>query len=250
MTDLRILSFDELESTNTEAISQARRGAAEGLCIVARRQTAGRGRAGRAWISEDRAGLYASVVLRPGFEARHFPLITLAAAVAVSESLGAEFGITCDIKWPNDVLAGKKGKKKISGILAETTETPTGPAVITGIGINLLSSAVSGEISGIATSVEDETGSKPDAAGLLGPLLRHFFFHYEKLSTQEGRAGVLSEWAERSSFHKGKAVRVTLDSRVLEGTTQGIDQNGSLIVLTGEGTTEIVQAGDVTSVRD
>ena len=247
MTDLRILRFDELESTNTEAISQARRGAAEGLCVVARRQTAGRGRAGRRWISEDGAGLYASLVLRPGFESRHFPIVTLAAAVAVACSLGSEFGISCDIKWPNDVLAGKR---KISGILAETTETLSGTAVIVGIGVNLLASAVSSDISGIATSVESETGSRPDQDDLLGPLLRHFFFQYEKLSTRAGRAEVLSEWATRSSFHKGKEVRVTLDSRVLEGVTDGIDENGSLIVRTGGGEAEVVQAGDVTSVRD
>src|SRR5678815_1625350 len=86
-----ILRFDSVDSTNTEALTHARLGADEGLCIVARQQTAGRGRQGRTWVSPMGAGLYLSTVLRPKLEAKLLPLITLAAAVAVHDTL-AEIG--------------------------------------------------------------------------------------------------------------------------------------------------------------
>src|SRR5215204_485038 len=129
-----ILRFDEIESTNTEALNQARRGADEGLGVVARRQTAGRGRMGRVWISEKDTGLFFSLVLRPPLEPRFLPLITLMSAIAVHDALETLYKIECDIKWVNDIHV--RGKK-ICGILAETCDTAKGLAVVVGIGINL-----------------------------------------------------------------------------------------------------------------
>src|SRR5690606_31454803 len=129
--DLR--KFETIGSTNTEALEAARSGAAEGLCIIARQQTAGRGRRGRTWISEKDAGLYLSIVLRPKLEPRFLPLITLMSGIAVHETL-TELGMQPDLKWVNDVHINGR---KISGILAETTDTPNGTAVVVGIGINI-----------------------------------------------------------------------------------------------------------------
>ena len=147
--NINLLTFDTLDSTNTEALKQARLGAEEGVSIVARQQTAGRGRHGRPWVSEPDAGLYFSIVLRPKIETQYLPLITLMTGVAVHDTL-AEFGIAADIKWVNDLHVDGK---KISGILAETTDTPKGLAVIVGIGINLKSSNFPPEIADTATSV-------------------------------------------------------------------------------------------------
>src|SRR2546423_688195 len=127
----QLLHFDTLGSTNTEAADQARRGAPEGLTIVANEQTAGRGRQGRVWISPKGAGAYFSTILRPQIEPRDLTLIPLIAAVAVHEVLRKVFMIEADIKWPNDVLVNEK---KICGILCETVETPVGLAVIVGVG--------------------------------------------------------------------------------------------------------------------
>src|SRR5205085_4180147 len=118
-----ILRFDSLPSTNTEAARQASLGAPEGLCVVAREQTAGRGRQQRAWASPKDAGLYFSVVLRPQLDGRAWPLVTLAAALAVSDALAEAFALETDIKWPNDLLAGGR---KLCGILAETLESARG----------------------------------------------------------------------------------------------------------------------------
>src|SRR5438477_10508359 len=108
-----ILRFDSINSTNLEAMRQARAGAPEGLCVVAREQTAGRGRLDRRWHSPKDAGLYLSIVLRPKIEPIGWPLLTLMTAVAVSESLMKSCGLRTDIKWPNDVCANDR---KLCGI--------------------------------------------------------------------------------------------------------------------------------------
>lgn len=246
-----ILRFDSIDSTNTEALKQARRGAGEGLCIVARRQTAGRGRHGRVWISEADAGLYFSIVLRPKIELRILPLITLMMAVAVHDALEEIYQLDCDIKWANDIHVRDK---KICGILAETAETTKGLAVVVGIGINLKSSNFPPEIAGIATSIEAETGQKINSGELLEALTGFLGYHYEillgeKTSGGSGAEKIRQEWARRSSYAAGKKVRVLLENETISGTTDGIEENGALRVRTGAGETRIIQAGDVEKLR-
>ena len=241
-----ILRFDELESTNTEALNQARRGAGEGLCVVARRQTAGRGRKGRVWVSEKDAGLFFSLVLRPPVEMRFLPLVTLMSAVAVHDTLETLYEIECDIKWVNDILVENR---KICGILAETTETTKGPAVVVGIGINLKSSNFPPEISATATSVEAETNLIPSVEPLLQKLT---FFLSEYCTSFYGAGGadkIRAEWIRRSSYAFGKQVRVVLENETIHGVTQGIEENGALRVCQDSGEIRIVSAGDVEHLR-
>jgi BirA family biotin operon repressor/biotin-[acetyl-CoA-carboxylase] ligase len=240
-----ILRFDRIESTNTEALNQARKGADEGLCVVARQQTAGKGRHGRVWISEKDAGVYFSVLLRPKIETRFLSLITLMTAVAVFETL-KKIGLNPDIKWANDVHIKDK---KICGILAEMTDSPKGLAVVVGIGINLKSSNFPHELQETATSIEAETGQKPSAEELLNPLTRFFAYFYAVLQSAKGASEILNEWAKRSSYFRGKAVRVELENETIFGTTDGLEENGALRVRTETGEIKIIQAGDVTQVR-
>ncbi|HUF03983.1 MAG TPA: biotin--[acetyl-CoA-carboxylase] ligase [Aridibacter sp.] len=243
--DLRILRYESLPSTNTEALSQARKGAPEGLCVVADEQTEGRGRHGRKWVSTEGAGLYFSAVLLPKLEPKDLPLLTLASAVAVNDVLKELYEIACDIKWPNDLLVDGR---KIAGILAETTETAVGTAVVIGIGINLRSSHLPSDLASVSTSVESETGSPGDREELLDALVKHLFFQCERTQTATGRRSVLSDWAARSSYHRGKRVKVEAAGRRIEGVTEGTDEHGALIVRT-EGGKEIVRAGDVLALR-
>jgi len=241
-----ILRFDSIGSTNTEALNQARQGADEGLCVVARRQTAGRGRHGREWISDANAGLYFSIVLRPQIENKFLPLITLLTAVAVSDVLGKLYGIATDIKWANDVHVGGK---KICGILAEMTETTRGLAIVVGIGINLKSSNLPRELRETATSIEQETDQTPDAEILLRNLTRNLDEFYRLLNEKNGAARIRHEWARRSSFYEGKMVRVKLADETITGTTRGLEENGALRVEINCGAIKIVQAGDVEMLR-
>jgi BirA family transcriptional regulator, biotin operon repressor / biotin---[acetyl-CoA-carboxylase] ligase len=241
-----ILRFDTIDSTNTEALNQARRGAEEGLCVVARRQTAGRGRHGRVWISDEDAGIYFSVVLRPRVETRFLPLLTLTAAIAVHDALEQLHSIDCDIKWANDVHVGGK---KICGILAETCETAKGLAIVVGIGVNLKSSNFPPEIATVATSVEAETGRAPDAEKLLEVLTKRLAHFYEIFQAENGAEKIRDEWTRRSSYAFGKTVRVALENETFHGTTRGIEENGALRVETATGEIRIVAAGDVTNLR-
>jgi len=241
-----ILNFDRVESTNTEAMNQAKRGADEGLCIVADRQTAGRGRHGRTWISEKNAGLYFSIVLRPKLEMRFLPLITLMSAIAVYDAIRELCALKPDIKWVNDIHIGEK---KVCGILAEMTETPKGAAVIVGIGVNLKSSNFPAEIADIATSLEAETGNEIKKSELLNSLTRFLDYFYEQLQSENGAKIIVEEWTRRSSYALGKAVKVKLENESIFGTTDGLEENGALRVKTDSGEIRIVQAGDVENLR-
>lgn len=240
-----ILRFDSLESTNTEALAEARAGADEGVCIVARRQSAGRGRHGRIWASPEGSGLYFSIILRPALEPKFLTLITLMTGVAVYDTL-TEFGLGPDIKWVNDVLVNEK---KICGILAETTDTSKGLAVIVGIGINLTSGNFPDEIADTATSIRQETGRKVNADELAETLTKFFGYFYSILNGETGPVDIGKEWQRRSSYFSGKSVRVVLENETVTGMTDGIEVNGALRIRKNDGSTVIVQAGDIEQLR-
>lgn len=244
--NINILRFDSIGSTNTEAANQARQGADEGLCVIASEQSAGRGRHGRTWVSDPDAGLYFSIVLRPKLDFRHLPLITLMTGVAVYDTL-KEFSLKPDIKWVNDVLIGER---KISGILAETVDTPPGNAVIVGVGINLKSSNFPDDIAETATSIQAEHAGAVTSSNVEGALIKYLSYWYEILKNDDGPTEIIQNWRQRSSYFSGKAVRVTLPDGILEGTTDGLEENGALRVKTGDGSVTIVQAGDVERLRE
>ena len=225
---------------------QAKSGAPEGLCIVARQQTHGRGRHERAWSSPRDAGLYASILLRPRFDVSIWPLITLMAALAVSDALLEACGLQPDIKWPNDLIINDR---KMCGILAETVETNQGLACVLGLGINLRDDAFPAELQGRATSVAAITGKDANAEQLLPVLLAHLSRHYAQLAEDTGPAGVIRDWTAASSFAIGKPVRVDTGTEVFSGETLGLENDGALRIQTAAGETRIVRSGDVQSLR-
>jgi BirA family transcriptional regulator, biotin operon repressor / biotin---[acetyl-CoA-carboxylase] ligase len=239
---LNIQAFDTITSTNDEAIRQAKLGVDEGLCIISRHQTAGRGRNGRSWVSPIDSGLYFSIVLRPKFDVKFVPLLTLMSAIAVFETLKTSFQILPDIKWVNDIHA--RGKK-ISGILAEAFDTNKGLAVVVGIGINLTSGNFPDQLNDIATSIEDITSVMPDREILLQNLTLNFSNLYQNFDPQKIR----EMWSERSSYAFNKSVSVALEHETIFGITRGIVENGALRVEISGGEIVVVQAGDVASLR-
>lgn len=240
-----VLRFESLPSTNAEAARRAGEGAAEGLCVVAREQTAGRGRLQRQWISPKDAGLYSSIVLRPQFPQDAWSLLTLMAAVAVNDALREACSLETDIKWPNDILANDR---KLCGILAETVETPAGRAVVVGIGINLTKHSFPEEFEAVATSVETATGRIHKLDTLLDALIVALEKHYSPLKEADGSETIIREWCARSSYAEGKLIRVVESNETLVGTTRGLERDGALRVETPSGI-RVVRAGDVTSVR-
>src|SRR5436190_7429723 len=174
--NLNILRYETIDSTNTEAASQARQGADEGVCIVAREQTAGRGRRGRQWVSAKDSGLYFSIILRPRIDMRYLSLITLMSGIAVYDTL-KEFALKPDIKWVNDVLIADK---KVCGMLAETVDTPRGLAVVVGIGINLTNGTFPDDIADSAASIGLA------AADLEAALIKDLSYWYAILDRKNG----------------------------------------------------------------
>ena len=238
-----IIRRDAVGSTNTEAARLAATGAPEGTCVVAREQTAGRGRFERQWVSPKDAGLYFSIVLRPELELKSFPLITLMASLAVRDALEIAAGIRSDIKWPNDVLVNDR---KLCGILAETVESRT---VILGIGINLRTNSIPAELADVATSIESITGKVPELERLLETLTDTLATRYEMLLSKNGDRVIVEEWQRASSYARGKHVRVSHVGEELHGITRGLESDGALRLETSDGRIEIIRAGDVTAVR-
>ncbi len=241
-----VVRFETIDSTNLEAIRRAKAGAAEGLCLIAREQTAGRGRLERKWQSPKDAGLYFSLLLRPKIEMSAWPLLTMMSAVSVSESLMKVCGLQTDIKWPNDICAAGR---KLCGILAETVETGAGPAAIIGIGINLRKGAVSEDLKDFAISIEEETGRPAEVEELVAELIRSLRERYPLLANAPGREHILREWSVNSSYAFDRKVRVALESENFEGTTRGLESDGALRVEDAGGKIRVVRAGDVTVLR-
>ena len=164
-----VFRFDELPSTNDRARELALGGASEGTIVVAGQQTAGRGRQGKQWSSPPGKGLYLSIILRPAIKAAEAAVITLAAAVGVREVLAEEYGIECDIKWPNDLTVRDR---KICGILMESaSEGEFLRYAVLGIGINLQQRSFPPEIVNTATSLLIESGAAVNPDEIHGPLL-------------------------------------------------------------------------------
>ena len=243
--DFAIQNFDTLESTNTEALNQARNGAPEGLCITAREQTADRGRYGRTWVSGKDAGLFLSVVLRPKIEPIYIPLITLMTGVIVHDAL-EELGVRSDIKWVNDIHVDGR---KICGILAEMTETKDGPAIIVGIGVNMNSDSFPPYLAAGSTSLAEELGRVVERDELIKALSRLLDKFYGILLGENGPAEIIEHWRRRSSYFEGKSVRAVLERETIFGTTAGLEPNGALRVEKSDGSIEIIQAGDVEQLR-
>ncbi|MEP6920768.1 MAG: biotin--[acetyl-CoA-carboxylase] ligase [bacterium] len=249
MLSSEILRFDSLPSTNLEVAKLAVEGAPEGLCVVASEQTAGRGRMDRQWISPKGAGIYFSILLRPRLPQTQWPLITLMASLAVHEALLKACSLQTDIKWPNDIISNER---KLCGILAETVDTPSGRAVVVGIGINLTNAAFPRELDEIATSVESATGNAPALELILQMLITALEVRYEKLHAARGPVEVVEEWGRRSSYARGKRIRITNGNDILAGTTRGLVSDGALRIETDEGEIRVVRAGDVSlrAVKD
>src|SRR5271156_577953 len=148
--------FPTIHSTNTYAMQQAENGVADGTVYFADEQTAGRGRGAHEWSSPPGSGLYVSVLLRPRIPPADVLWLSLAAGLAVRDAVLQVTSLACDLRWPNDLLLGKR---KFCGILTElNAEVTRIRHLVVGIGINVHQEHFPGELSPQATSLRIETG--------------------------------------------------------------------------------------------
>jgi BirA family biotin operon repressor/biotin-[acetyl-CoA-carboxylase] ligase len=233
--DNQLHHFYKIGSTNTAAMAAAAEGAPGGSVFLAEEQTAGRGRGSHSWESERSAGIYCSVVLRPALPPSDVLVLTLAAGLAVRAALAqVEPHVTADLKWPNDVLI--KGKK-VCGILAEMhAEVMRVRHIVLGIGLNVNQKSFPKEIENEATSLRMETGSECSRVEVAAALLKSLDREYRALLDQpDAQKSILRRFIEQSSWARGKKVYIEDSTPRIEGTTDGLDEQGFLQVRTAQG---------------
>lgn len=230
----------ETGSTNTLAMHAGAAGIEEGHVFFTDQQTAGRGRGGHSWQSEPRSAILASVLLHPRIEAAQALWLSLMAGVAVHDAILSNCGIGCDLRWPNDLLIGRK---KVCGILTEiSSDAEQLRFAVIGIGVNVNQPSFPSEIAEIATSIHIETGKIWSRSELLIAMLRSLEREYKNALAPEGQATLLARIESVSSYARGKRVHVE-ESGGYDGVTDGLDAYGFLRVRTQNGTKTVLSGG-------
>ncbi len=238
--------FPSISSTNTVLKNLAEEGAPEGLCLIAEKQTAGRGRKGRSFYSPPDSGLYMSVLLRPTMPVSETTVITAWTAVAVAEAIESLAPVKAEIKWVNDIVINGK---KVCGILTEASvdaESGLAHYLVVGIGVNtkVPESDFPEELKGIAGAAFG--GAEiPDlrcrlAAGILDRLMEAYEKPDEKRCFEEYRM---------RSLVLGKPIRILCpDREPEEAVALELDRDFGLLVQTENGERRKLNSGEV-SIR-
>jgi BirA family biotin operon repressor/biotin-[acetyl-CoA-carboxylase] ligase len=241
----RLQAHERVESTNALALAAARAGDPGGLWIVAREQTAGRGRRGRAWASPP-GNLYASLLLADAAERSAANTISFVAAVALDRALadliGPPAASPLALKWPNDVLCDGK---KIAGILVEGEETGGRVVTVIGIGVNchshpdIAGSAPASDLTALGLVVQPEELFMR-LAGRMAEALALW---------DRGRnfAEVREAWLARAAG-VGAGVRIAMTGAETEGAFETVDSTGRMVVRLVDGSRKAISAGDA-SIR-
>jgi BirA family transcriptional regulator, biotin operon repressor / biotin---[acetyl-CoA-carboxylase] ligase len=231
---------DTLGSTNSEALAEARRGERGPLWIAAIRQTAGRGRRGKAWVSEA-GNLYATLLLFDPAPAEHGPELSFVTALAVYDAIAEcapALRRKLALKWPNDLLCGGL---KLAGILIEGEAMAAALAVAIGIGVNCRNHPADTVYP--ATDLAAE-GADVSAEGLFWALSAAMLRRLAQWDRGGGFAAVRADWVAKVAGIGGD-IRVRLPGRELEGRGEAIDEQGRLILRLADGSVQVVAAGDV-----
>lgn len=239
--------YKEIGSTNDEAFRLGVAGAPEGTALIAESQRSGKGRMQRAWHSPAGVNIYTSIILRPHFEPARAPQISIAAGVAVAETIDQYCPGKVQLKWPNDVQIGGK---KICGILAQMKmSVNTIDFVVVGIGINvnLNHEEFPPDIQEIATSLAIETGNEISRLELIIRLYENMAKWYKEL-LRNGFSPIKEKWLSLSPMI-GKPVSVMFQDETVSGKAIGIDEDGSLILLAAGNKEVKVSAGDATILK-
>lgn len=244
LNDYHLLSYDVLDSTNEEAKRLAAGGGSHGAVIWAKRQTNGRGRMNREWISAE-GNLFVSVLLSPSKNVETCAQLSFVAALAVAETLEGilpdQEGISC--KWPNDVLL--EGKK-LAGILLEAFSMPDERGknrqwVVVGVGINV--DSFPEHVMFPATCLKEAGVEIISAKIVLSRFIYNFIHRYDAWS-KKGFKEIHAEWMQRA-YHLGRPIEVIIGDKHAEGIFEGLDAHGRLLLRQRTGGAATITAGDV-----
>jgi BirA family biotin operon repressor/biotin-[acetyl-CoA-carboxylase] ligase len=230
-----LIVHDIIGSTNTEACVLGRRGESRRVWIVAKEQTAGRGRRGNVWVSKP-GNLYGSLLL-PGIAAARAGGLAFVAGLAVHDALVAlapALAPQLMLKWPNDVLFDGA---KIAGILIEAEQN----WAVIGIGINCAQHPEATEQR--ATDLTFAGASMPVDA-VFAQLSKTMFARLSQWAQGAGFSAIRADWLERAAG-VGEDIRVRLPAKELSGQFQGLDESGHLLLRLSDGTLEAISSGEV-----
>lgn len=238
--------WDSIESTNDRALELYREGAGHGVIVLARQQTAGRGRQGRTWISPPGSGLYMSFLLKALSDPRQIPLYTLGAGVAAVRAIAGSAGVELGLKWVNDLV---HNGKKVGGILAEMpspVNTRTGESfIVVGMGINIAFNPeeIPGDLAVRMDWLERIAG--PVDLNLMVSVIAHEM-EFISCQLESGHTdSVLSLW-RKHSITLGRDIVATTGSATYRGQAVDIADSGALILQTREGKQIQLSAGEIT----
>jgi BirA family transcriptional regulator, biotin operon repressor / biotin---[acetyl-CoA-carboxylase] ligase len=242
----RLAAFDQIGSTNAEALSRAREGERGPVWFVTSEQTAGRGRRHRPWIAP-RGNLASSILEVTDVSPAVAATLGFAAALALESALaklsieaalrsGGSDDLKFSLKWPNDVLAGQR---KLAGILLEAEAVHGGLALVVGIGTNVVAAppdmpATSLKALGIDVSAEE----------LFAALSDGWAEFRSAWDNGRGFGEIRRLWLSRAAG-LGQAVAIKSGGEAIEGTFETIDEQGCMIVRTAAGKLIPITAGDV-----
>ena len=244
-----ILYYDVTDSTNLRVKQAGDEGAPHGTLAVADRQTAGRGRRGRTWISPAGSSIYMSILLRPEITPDKASMLTLVMALSVAEGIGQCISHpgypALQIKWPNDVIINGK---KVVGILTEmSSQIDYINHVTVGVGINVNTTDFPEEIAQTATSLQIECGHSVKRAHLIAAVMERLEENYETFLKTGDLSGLIDRYSALL-VNRDREVQILGAKETYRAHAIGIDRTGELIVRREDGTVEKIYAGEV-SVR-
>ena len=238
-----VFVYDSIDSTNTEAKRQTselfRDGRLEPRVLVARQQTAGRGRLGRSFYSPDQKGIYMSYLYFTDRPMKDTVSVTTGAAVAVAEAIERFVDRKMRIKWVNDIY-DERGK--VCGILAEAVSVAPYTAVIIGVGINIGEGEFPEELRGIASSIGSVEGRESELVAAIVDGLAKI--------AEDTDHRYMEGYRERFMLEGVEVDLIRADEIVAHGRVLGVDDEGELVFLPdGENETAIIRSGEI-SVRN
>lgn len=234
----------EIDSTNDQLVRMARQGAPHGTVLIADRQTSGKGRLGRSFLSLPGVGIYMSILLRPKCRPQELMHLTCATGVHICDAIEKAVGLRPGIKWTNDIVVGRK---KLAGILTKLSLTPDGRVdyAIVGVGLNCSQTEFPEELRGKACSLHMVLGTTVDRAKIAAAMMEGLYEMDRDLLT--GREEMLQRY-RRDCITIGQDISLVRGDETRYGHALDVDQEGALIVRFPNGSVEAVSSGEV-SVR-
>ncbi len=244
-----VVCLDRVDSTNSEAERRLAAGDEVPLVILAREQTHGRGRRGRAWHSAANGNLYCTFVFRPELEPARLQDFTLWMGLNICQLVENFCKLSPGLKWPNDLFVDGR---KAGGMLTEArVDADQIRDLVFGLGLNVNGRAANlpVELRRTATTLADATGAPLDLNRFAAALIGRVFTAYAEFIEGDYRNRFADLW-KRYDILRGRSVSIIQGARTVKGIATGIDAEGALLLRRDDGRTERFRAGEVTLGKD